>query len=302
MLGPFDYLKLPKTGALWWLEGVTDYYASLLPYRYQEWKRDQFFDGIVRNMAAVRANPARLEISPYMASYRVDEANNGRGNSNGYKISYYNLGWLAGMCLDIEIRSKTGNQHSLDDVTRALYDLCKDNKPGFEEDEIRNQCVRFGGPDLGPFFDKVVMSPGELPIEEQLAKVGLLIQDSDQEYADLGFSAAPSREAKGMSILRIHGAAQGVLQDGDVLTSINGKATNGDSRSNAIAFSGEVAAAKAGTPISLEIIRDGNPMTVSVMPALATRKIHAIAEDPAASPQAVSLRAGWLATKTPAEQ
>lgn len=302
VLGPFDYLKLPKTGALWWLEGVTDYYASLLPYRYQEWTRDQFFDGVVRNLEAVRANPARLEISPYMASYRVDEANNGRGNSQGYKISYYNLGWLAGMCLDIEIRSKTGNQHSLDDVARGLYDLCKDNKPGFEEGEIRNQCVRFGGPDLGPFFDKVVMSPGELPVEEQLAKVGLKIQESNQEYADLGFSAAPSRQAKGMSVIRIHGPAETVLQSGDVLTSINGKATNGDMRSNATVFSGEVAAAKVGTPISLEILRDGNPMTLTVTPVSTTRKVHTIVDDPAASPQAVSLRKGWLMTKSVAVQ
>ena len=146
VLGPFDYLTLPKTGSLWWLEGVTDYYATLLPYRYGEWDRKLFYDGIVRNQNAVRNNPARLEISPYQASYRVDEANDGRGNSNGYKISYYNLGWLCGLCLDTEIRARTNNRHSLDDVTRALYQLCKDDKPGFEEDEIRKQCVRFGGP------------------------------------------------------------------------------------------------------------------------------------------------------------
>jgi predicted metalloprotease with PDZ domain len=120
----------------------------------------------------VRSNPARLTVSPYQASFQVAAANNGRGNSNGFQISYYNLGWLAGMCLDIEIRQQSGGKHSLDDVAHALYDLCKDNKPGFEEDEIRKQCIRFGGPSLGAFYDKVVMSPGELPIEEQLAKVG----------------------------------------------------------------------------------------------------------------------------------
>jgi predicted metalloprotease with PDZ domain len=302
VLGPFDYLTLPKTGALWWLEGVTDYYASLLPYRYQEWKREQLFDNVVRNMEAVRANPARLEISPYQASYRVAEMNNGRGNSNGYKISYYNLGWLAGMCLDIEIRNQTGNKHSLDDVTRALYDLCKDNKPGFEEDEIRKQCVRFGGPALGPFFDKVVMSPGELPIEEQLAKAGLKLQEFDQEYADIGFGAAPSREAKGMIVTRLHGPAEGVLNDDDVLTAINGKPLNGDARTNSTNFAAAVAAAQVGTAISVDVLRDGKAVTLAITPVSATRKVHSIVDDPTASPQAVALKQAWLMTKTPTVQ
>src|SRR5262249_27859252 len=41
-LAPFDYTRLPQTGALWWLEGVTDYYARLLPYRYGAWGRHKF--------------------------------------------------------------------------------------------------------------------------------------------------------------------------------------------------------------------------------------------------------------------
>ncbi|MFX9154051.1 hypothetical protein ABTN53_19490, partial [Acinetobacter baumannii] len=72
---------------------------------------------------------------------RVAEASQGKGNSNGYEISYYNLGWLAGMCLDIEMRAKTGNKRSLDDVEHALWDECKNDKPGFEEGEIRRLYV-----------------------------------------------------------------------------------------------------------------------------------------------------------------
>ncbi|HTQ10749.1 MAG TPA: hypothetical protein VMI31_11800, partial [Fimbriimonadaceae bacterium] len=34
VLGPFDYTTLPKTGALWWLEGITEYYAHQLLTRY----------------------------------------------------------------------------------------------------------------------------------------------------------------------------------------------------------------------------------------------------------------------------
>jgi predicted metalloprotease with PDZ domain len=297
VLGPFDYTTLPKTGLLWWYEGVTDYYASVIPYRYGEWKQDQFFKNLVRNMDAVENNPARLEISPYQASYRVAEANEGRGNSNGYKISYYNLGWLCGMCLDIEIRSQTGNKHSLDDVARALYNMCKDYKPGIAEDEIRKQCVKFGGSALGPFFDKVVMNPGELPIDEQLAKVGLKVETKDEPYVDLGFIAFRSSEGTGLSVGRIHGPAENILQTGDIVTSINGTSLAGNPRTAGAAFAKLRDSAVAGSAMSLEIARDGKPMTVTVTPVAATRKVHQIGEDPAASAGAVALRGEWLFTK-----
>ncbi len=33
VLGPFDYTKPDRTANLWWMEGVTDYYAKVLTYR-----------------------------------------------------------------------------------------------------------------------------------------------------------------------------------------------------------------------------------------------------------------------------
>lgn len=180
VLGPFDYTALPKTGALYFLEGTTDYYASLLLTRYGWFDDKVFYGDLISNTSAVRGNAARLEVSPYESSMRVGEASNGRGNSNGWRISYYNLGWLVGLVLDIELRARTNGRRSLDDVTRALWDLCKNDKPGFEEDEIRKQCIRFGGQAMGEFFDRVVMRPGELPLEEQLAKVGLKLLENKE--------------------------------------------------------------------------------------------------------------------------
>jgi predicted metalloprotease with PDZ domain len=298
VLGPFDYLVLPKTGNIWWLEGVTDYYATLLPYRYGEWDRKGFFDGLIRNLNLVRSNPARLEISPYQSSYRVAEANDGRGNSNGYKISYYNLGWLCGLCLDTEIRARTNNRHSLDDVARALYQLCKDNKPGFEEDEIRKQCIRFGGPEMGAFYDQVVMSPGELPVEAQLAKMGLKIVEQDQTFADGGFNATALREGHGARVEMIHGVADGKLMTGDVLLSINGHSLDSESGMDiARTLRAQMDGIAVGTPLALTVKRADQTVSVTIDPASATRKVRSVEEDPAANASAIALREGWLQTK-----
>ncbi|MBS1708042.1 MAG: M61 family metallopeptidase [Armatimonadetes bacterium] len=174
-LGPFDYTRLPRTGALWWLEGVTDYYASLIPHRYGWYGDDQYYKDIAANIRAVRSNPKRLEVSPYESSFRVGETNDGRGNSNGFGVDYYPTGWVTGMLLDIELRARTGGKHNLDEIELALWDMCKDGKPGFDEGELRRQFVRVGGPEMGAVFDKWVMQPGDPPVELQLAKVGLSV-------------------------------------------------------------------------------------------------------------------------------
>ncbi|MCE7871607.1 hypothetical protein DYH09_14685, partial [bacterium CPR1] len=56
-LGPFDYTQLPETGALWWLEGVTDYYAHYLLHTYGWVSQDQLFADVVDNLGTVRRNP-----------------------------------------------------------------------------------------------------------------------------------------------------------------------------------------------------------------------------------------------------
>jgi predicted metalloprotease with PDZ domain len=177
VLGPFDYTRLPQTGALWWLEGVTDYYAQLLPYRSGAWGRDRFLADAMTQIRAVRSNPARLEVSPYDASYRIPEAVN--SFSSGYRVNYYRTGWVLGIMFDIELRARSNGRRSLDDVERALWRLCKDDQPGFEEDEIRRQLIRFGGESMGNLYDQWVLKPGELPVEQQLGRVGLVIDEKE---------------------------------------------------------------------------------------------------------------------------
>src|SRR5262249_8158512 len=124
----------------------------------------------------VRGDPGRLEVSPYDASYKISAE-----NPNRYRIDYYPTGWVLGMLFDIELRSRTDGKHSLDDVERALWKLCKDNQPGFGEDEIRSQLVHFGGPSMGPLYDQWVLNPGDLPVEQELAKVGLRIDEQQDQ-------------------------------------------------------------------------------------------------------------------------
>lgn len=220
VLGPFDYTKLPVTGALWWLEGVTDYYAHLLLTRSGQHNDQDMFTRIISNTNAVRRNENWGKVSPDESSRRVGETNNGRGNSNGFGISYYNYGFAAGFCLDAEIRHRTNNKYSLDDVMRELWRMTKDDKPGFPEDAIRTITIRLAGEGIAPFYDKLIHGAGYLPVEEQLQKLGLTWTETERRTMDIGFVYLAQPDKGGLQVRNVRALAEGKLNQDDVITQI----------------------------------------------------------------------------------
>jgi predicted metalloprotease with PDZ domain len=289
VLGPFDYTKLPETGAIWWLEGGTEYYAHQLMTRYGYWDDKKWYQTIVSNVQRVRNNPAHLEVGPYESSFRVKDANNGRGNSNGYKISYYDLGVVACLCLDLEILDQTKGKRSLDDVERALWAMCKDNQPGFEEDEIRKQCVKFGGSALGDMYDKIIMHAVEMPVEQQLAKVGLKFTSFSKDLPDLGVVMTPSFSAGGMTVQKVLPVAEGKLKVDDVILQVNGAAvpTNGS-------LAAAVGKIKPGDTVTFQVKRGTETMDVTITAGTKSTPMIEIQEDPQATAQQKALRDIWL--------
>ncbi|MFN8221223.1 MAG: PDZ domain-containing protein [Fimbriimonadales bacterium] len=294
-LGPFDYTKLPQTGALWWLEGVTDYYASRILFTDGWWAEDLFFKSIGSNVNTVRNTDSRTQVSIYDCSLRTDEANNGRGNSNGYRGSYYNRGWVAGMMLDIEVRAHTGGKKSLDDVERVLWQQCKDDQPGFPEDGIRQALVKVGGTDMGRVYDDIVMKPGDPDVERSLSQVGLMIGEVDEAFTDVGFAWSVSDGAA--KVTSVSGPATGKLEVGDAITAINGTEVSGSVPQIGRILGGALNQAKVGETIKLSVKRGGETVAVDVVPANGTRKAKAITRDPKATPAQKSLGAAWLKQK-----
>ena len=287
-LGPFDYQNLPKTGALWWLEGVTDYYASLLLHRYGILPEKYIYEDIVSNFRGYDNHPQRNNINPHEASMRVGETNNGRGNSNGYLMSYYTMGWVAGLCLDIELRRLTNNKHTLDDVMLSLYQISGLPKPGFEEGEIRGQFVRLGGAEMGTYFDKIVHQNGGIAVREALAKIGLQIEQLDERYKDPGFEFTGSDGA-----IQIRRDA-GELKRGDRIKRI-GSTYLGDLNAVQAAKAAQAAldAAPAGVPIALDYAGD-EEATVMITPQLRVRTVTKVTKIPRPGPEATMLREALL--------
>lgn len=292
-LGPFDYTKLPETGALWWMEGVTDYYCHYLLHVYGWAGRDIFMKDIVDNLGTVRRNPARMEISPYDASLRVGEAANGRGNSGGYRVNYYSMGWICGMILDLEMRARTEGKHSLDDVMLALWEMTKDDQPGFEEDEIRKQLIRFGGDAMGEVYDNLIRKPGEVPVELALAKAGLKLEEVDQTTLGLGALVTPD-PTRGTTVGRV---TSGPLLAGDAVKKIAGVSIEGSRMKQQAALRDVMAKLKAGENVTVEVVRSGSAMVLDVPVVATVTKVLTVKVNEAAEAAQRRIGEQWLAAR-----
>ncbi|MBS1708580.1 MAG: hypothetical protein JSS65_07650 [Armatimonadetes bacterium] len=151
-LGPFDYTKAAKTSTLWWLEGVTDYYADVLAMRAGLSTPEQTLQGLFNSCDSLNRSTGAQKVTASEASLKVWDV---RGSFGYGGLSYYSKGAVVGHALDWAIRAESQGKHSLDDVVRQLYKECHGG-PGYKDTRIRELVVQYGGPKLGPLYDSWV--------------------------------------------------------------------------------------------------------------------------------------------------
>lgn len=289
VLGPFDYIGYPQTHNLWWSEGVTDYYARMLDLRAGLMSESEFVEDLGQNMQQLHNNPARLKVSADEASYRVWEANNSQGFGG---LSYYLKGDMVGLCLDLKLRDLTNGRKSLDDVMRELFKQCRNDKPGFGEDDIRKLCIRFGGAEMGSYYDRVARSTEELPFTEALAVVGLDAKVSVTTQADIGCRLTPSTNPPGIELRAVRGiASEAGLEGMDVLVEVDGKPVSADQSKTLLAD------LKAGQSYKFVVLREGKRVEATVTPAAKTSTTVTCAPMQSPSERQQRLRKGWQSGK-----
>jgi predicted metalloprotease with PDZ domain len=172
MLGPFDYEKEVYTTLLWVMEGITSYYDTLVPCRAKLFTPEKYFKKMADRIQKYGEKPGRKRQSLSQSSFdtwiKLYQPNENATNS---QMSYYEKGELVGMCLDLEIRHRTGNRKSLDDVLRLVYQEYGRAGRGFPEGEFKRACERVAGK-LDRFFADAVEGVTDLPFGRYLAHAG----------------------------------------------------------------------------------------------------------------------------------
>lgn len=154
-LGPFDYSGPNYTKLLWFAEGVTEYYAHIMMLRSGLATMDEVnrsFQSIIRNY---ENKPGRLYQSLSQASLSVwDNSPFSKTKAQADRtISYYEKGCITGLLIDLDIRYRSKNKYSLDDVMRFLYKkYYQELKRGFTDAELKEACELFAGGNMDEVF------------------------------------------------------------------------------------------------------------------------------------------------------
>ncbi len=255
-LGPFDYTQENYTKLLWVAEGITDYYADLALRRAGLITESEFLTATARAFQTLQNTPGRLEQSAEESSfdawikyYRQDE------NSVNSQISYYEKGAILGLLLDLEIRKRSNNAKSLDDVLRYLYtEFFKKNR-NYGPADFQKACELMAGSSLEDFFKRFVRGTEELNYNAALEAAGLRLDTNGppgDRVDNLFFGAELEDEGERLMVTRVYAGSpayeQGLNAGDQILAMDNMRATKEF-------FTARMAEKKPGDLVNLTIFR-----------------------------------------------
>lgn len=222
-LGPFDYTQAVRTKDLWWLEGVTDYYAPRLMVEAGLANSDYWRGYMQEQINDLQNNESRHRVTLETASVKAWE-----GRSEGFDgLSYYNKGLIVGFLLDVEMRRRTNNRVGIDDLTRALFEYVEKNGKGFPDGEIERTASRLVGSDMTAFFEKTLRTTDELDYEGILTNAGFDVRVQKRVRPELGIvldELEPAGDTLKLGSLTPGGPAEKAgMKKGDLIETVNGR-------------------------------------------------------------------------------
>jgi predicted metalloprotease with PDZ domain len=253
VLGPFDYTQENYTKLLWVAEGVTDYYTDITLRRAGLITENEFLSATARAFQTLQNTPGRFEQSVEESSfdawikfYRPDE------NSVNSQISYYDKGAIVALLLDLEIRKRSNNAKSLDDVMRYLYaEFFKKNR-NYAPADFQKASELMAGASLEDFFSKYVRGKEELNYNAALEAAGLRLETSPSAPGQVYFGADVVQEDDRLIVRRVYAGSPAYdhgLNAGDQIVALDNMRVTRDF------FNARLAEKKPGDLINLTIFR-----------------------------------------------
>ena len=259
----FHQLDLDRenyTEQLWIFEGFTSYYDELSLLRAGILSPEQYLTLFAQTVTKVQKSQGRHKQSLAESSfdawtkfYQQDE------NAPNAIVSYYTKGALLAFVLDVEIRKRTGEEQSLDDVLRYIWENYQTS--GLEDNTVQNVVNDLTDSDFSEFFDNYLYDVKELPLSEAFAYVGVDC-DFSHKKDDLSDFGIDVKNDNGFGIVthvfdRTCAQSSG-LYVGDKITSIDSVETHYKDLVSTIKSN------NLGSVIRFGILRDELPMEISV--------------------------------------
>ena len=289
-LEPVDFTHEMYTRSLWFAEGVTNTYGSYALVRSGIWNRQEFYQDLSAQITELETRPAERWQSAEQSSLDAWLEKYALYNQPQRSVSYYTKGQILGVLLDIMIRDRTDNQHSLDDVLRTMnQDFAKSGKYYRDSLDVRLTAEKITGGSLESFFSNYVSGSQALPYSDVFAKAGLTLQEKETVRPALGFSV--QRDPNGpwtvASVDAGSNAEKSGLQVGDELIRWN----SGDIPRRPEHWASQQ---KPGEELHLRVRRGEKEESLNVRFGEIRETFYQVMESPAAGDRARRIRDGML--------
>jgi predicted metalloprotease with PDZ domain len=288
VLGPFDYTREANTRLLWVSEGITSYYANLLLLRTGIYVQREYLDNAAQMIDSLQHAPGRLLTSLEEASWNTWTRGD---NADNASISYYTKGEIVGMLLDVEIRSRTKNQKSLDDVLRYLLENYANKGIGFPEEGFLKAVETVVGSGFDEFFAANVEGRQEIDYNRYLAKAGLTARPDKQPptiYIGVELDRADGNLPRIRRIAANSPAERAKLDVGDVLVALSDERLTFDN------FRSRLHSHPIGDTVRLSVMRNERLLNINIVPIEFPEERWAIVDIAQPTPEQLQLKNGWL--------
>jgi predicted metalloprotease with PDZ domain len=291
---PYDYMHENYLKELWIAEGTTSYFDGLILVRCGLSPATQMVNGLAGIVQYDRQRPGNKIQSLSESSFDawVKFWKGGQQSFNA-ESDYYGKGSAVSMLLDLEIRQRSGNKHSLDDVMRALYHRFPLTGKGYTVDDLQKISEEFAGSSLKIFFDAYVHATTPLDWESSLRYAGLELQalDSDRKVTLGAQTFDQNGRASVHGIVTGSPAYEAGLDIGDEILAVNGRRVrNSDLQERIAEF-------KAGDKVKITIFREDTMRDFEVTLRLQDVPSYKVVRTINPTPLQKAIYENWLNTK-----
>ena len=278
------------TEQLWIFEGFTSYYDELSLLRIGILSVEQYLTLLAQTISRVQKGRGRFKQSLAQSSfdawtkfYQQDE------NAPNAIVSYYTKGALLAFVLDIEIRKRTDDKYSLDDVLRLIWGNYQTT--GLEDNTVQKVIEHLTQSNFSQFFDAYLYGVDELPLKEAFEYVGVNCKFSHKkdDLSKFGIGINKTQEYAVIShILDASCIQTAGLYVGDKIISIN------DNKVVAKELEKTLNACSEGDSIKINILRDELSTDIQLTIAFGDKTHCTLALDTRANQVILNQQKQWI--------
>lgn len=294
-INDFDFIDPDMSAHIWLYEGVTEYNSHLVQIRNGIYTMDDFIDIIKEKLNSADRYDKNIPLtlaSKHTLTFLKDQY-----------LDFYQKGALAGMALDLKLRSLSNGEYGL---INLLNELGSTYGPDtfFADDQLFDIITEMTYPEMREFLARHYEGTDPFPLEELLGEVGM---DYRAEYEEerisagnvgFGYNLETGRlKIDDISDMNDFGREMG-FQEGDELIEFNGTEANLGNISDLI--QDYYANTKPGDKVTMVMARpkgEGKFKKVKLKAKARLDKVkatHLLQESPSATADQLLLRKTWI--------